>query len=101
VAVLVNPQTVPQILRCLTLGRHAARVVEGRLHTRGPLPLGSPLPASIKARRDELIDFLNEWADGVWPPAPGSGLRGSEQPLDCSVGTALDAVEAALRRRAA
>jgi len=101
VAVLVKVQTVPQILRCLTLGRHYARVVEDRLETRGPQPLAGPLPASIKANRDELIDFLNEWADGVWPPAPGSGLREVEQLLGCGLGTALDVVEATQRRAAA
>jgi hypothetical protein len=67
----VSPQSVVQILRCFTLGGHNARVVGGRLETRGPEPLAGPLPGSIKARRDELIDFLNEWADGVWPPATG------------------------------
>ena len=60
-----------------------------------------PQLASIKAQRDELIAFLNEWADGVWPPAPGSGLREVEQLLDCGLGTALDAVEAALKKHAA
>jgi hypothetical protein len=101
VAALVNPQTVPQILRCLTLGRHAARVVEGRLETRGPLPLAGPLPASIKARRGELIAFLNEWADGVWPPAPESGLREAQQILRCGLAAAMDAVEAELEEGAA
>jgi hypothetical protein len=92
------PQTVPQILRCLTLGRHYVRVVEGRLETRGPQPLAGPLPASIKANRDELIDFLNEWADGVWPPAPGSELR--EESSNCGLAAALDEVEAAQGRAA-
>jgi hypothetical protein len=93
-------QTPTQILRCLTLGKYTAAVVEGELKIRGPQPLAGPLPASIKANRDELIAFLNEWADGVWPPAPGSGLREVEQLLGCGLGTALDAVEAAQRRAA-
>jgi hypothetical protein len=97
----VKAQTVPQILRCFTLGGYTARVVEGRLETLGPQPLAGPLPASIKVQRDELIDFLNEWADGVWPPAPGSGLREVEQLLGCGLGTALDVVEATQRRAAA
>jgi hypothetical protein len=101
VAVLVKPQTVPQILRCLTLGRHAARVVEGRLETRGPLPLAGPLPASIKANRGELVEFLAEHGDGVWPPAPGSKLRTIEESLDCGLAVALDAVEKARRGAAA
>jgi hypothetical protein len=71
----LKPQTIPQILRCRTLGRYTAAVEDGELLIRGPQPLAGPLPASIKANRDELIAFLNEWADGVWPPAPGSGLR--------------------------
>jgi len=96
----VKAQTVPQILRCFTLGGYTARVVEGRLETRGPQPLAGPLPASIKARRDELIGFLNEYAGGVWPPAPGSGLREVGQFLDCSLAIALDVVEAAQRRAA-
>jgi hypothetical protein len=101
VEIVVIPQTVPQILRCLTLGRHAARVVDGRLQTSGPQPLAGPLPASIKARRDELVDFLNEWGGGVWPPAAGSGLREVERFLGCGLAVALDVVEAAQRRRVA
>ena len=61
----LKPQTTIQILLCFTLGEYTARVVEGRLETEGPQPLAGPLPASIKARRDELVDFLNEWGDGV------------------------------------
>ena len=94
-------QTTVQILRCLTLGGHTARVVDGRLETDGPQPLAGPLPDSICFRRDELIAFLNEWADGVWPPAPGSGLREAQQILGCGLATALDAVEAALKEHAA
>jgi hypothetical protein len=97
----LKPQTTIQILRCLTLGRYTACVVEGELRIRGPQPLAGPLPASIKASRDELIDFLNEWGDGVWPPAAGSGLREVEEVLDCGLSTALDVVEAWQRRRAA
>ena len=92
------PQTTIQILRCLTLGKYTARVEGGELRIRGPQPLAGPLPASIKANRDELIAFLNEWADGVWPPAPGSRLREVEEFLDYSLALALDFVEAAQRR---
>jgi len=99
----VKPQTTIQILRCLTLGRYTARVVEGRLETEGPQPLAGPLPASIKARRDELVAFLEEWCGGEWPPArePGSGLREVEEFLDCGLAIALDVLEAAQRRAAA
>ena len=97
----MNAQTVPQILRCFTMSGYTARVVDRRLETEGLQPLAGPLPASIKANRDELIAFLNEWADGVWPPAPGSGLREAQQILGCGLATALDAVEAALKRHAA
>jgi len=62
------PQTPTQILRCLTLGGYTARVVDGRLETEGPQPLAGPLPASIEARRDELVAFLNDHYDGTWPP---------------------------------
>ncbi len=62
------PQTVVQILRCLTLGGYTARVVDGRLETEGPQPLAGPLPASIKARRAELVAFLSERCGGTWPP---------------------------------
>ena len=96
----MKPQTTIQILRCFTLGRYTARVVDGRLETEGPQPLAGPLPASIKARRDELIWFLNEWADGVWPPAPGSGLREVQEILGCGLAVALDVVEDAQRRAA-
>jgi hypothetical protein len=99
----VKPQTTIQILRCLTLGRYTARVVEGRLETEGPQPLAGPLPASIKARRDELVAFLEEWCGGEWPPArePGSGLREVEEFFDCGLAIALDVLEAAQRRAAA
>ena len=99
----MKPQTTIQILRCLTLGRYTARVVEGRLETEGPQPLAGPLPASIKARRDELVAFLEEWCGGEWPPArePGSGLREVEEFLDCGLAIALDVLEAAQRRAAA
>jgi len=97
----LKPQTVPQVLRCLTLGRYTAAVENGELKIRGPHPLASPLPTSIKANRDEIIAFLVEWGDGAWPPSPGSGLREVEEFLDCGLATALDVVEAAQRRRAA
>jgi hypothetical protein len=81
----MSPQTTIQILRCFTLGRYTACVVDGQMQIRGSQPLAGPLPTSIKARRDELIDFLNEWAgecgrrrrdrdsgrhSGYWPAAP-------------------------------
>jgi hypothetical protein len=94
-------QTVPQILRCFTLGRYTARVVDGHLETEGPQPLAGPLPASIKARRDELIDFLNGYAGGVWPPAPGTTLREVQQEVGCGLAPVLDALEAIHRREAA
>ena len=90
----MKPQTPVQILRCLTLGRYTATAEGGELRIRGPQPLAGPLPASIKANRDELIAFLNEWADGVWPPAPGSGLREVDQRLGCGLSTAVEVVEA-------
>jgi hypothetical protein len=96
----LKPQTTVQILRCLTLGRYTVRVTDGELRIKGPQPLAGPLPASIKARREELIWFLNEWADGVWPPAPGSGLREVERILGCGPAGALDAVEEALEEAA-
>jgi hypothetical protein len=96
----LKPQTTIQILRCLTLGSYTARVVDGFLEIEGPQPLAGPLPASIKARRDELIWFLNEWADGVWPPAPGSGLREAQRILGCGLAGALNAVEEALEEAA-
>ena len=95
-----KPQTTVQILRSFMLGRYTARVVDGRLETSGPQPLAGPLSASIKARRDELIDFLNWNAGGVWPPASGSGLREVGRSLDCGLALALDVVEAAQRRAA-
>ena len=54
------PQTTIQILRCLSLGTYTARVEGDELRIRGPQPLAGPVPASIKANRDELIAFLNE-----------------------------------------
>jgi hypothetical protein len=93
---VVRPQTTVQILRCFNLGRYTARMVEGRLETDGPQPLAGPLPASIKARREELVGFLDEWCDGAWPPAPGSGLREVQRTLGCGPAGALDAVEAEL-----
>ncbi len=97
----MKPQTTIQILRCFILGRYKARVVDGRLETEGPQPLAGPLPASIKARRDELVAFLNEWGGGVWPPAPGSRLREAEDLLGCDLAVVLNVLEAAERREAA
>ena len=69
----MKAQTVPQILRCFTLGGYTARVVTDRLETEGPQPLSGPLPASIRAQRDELVEFLVDHCGGVWPPAEDSG----------------------------
>jgi hypothetical protein len=96
----MSPQTTIQILRSLTLGSYKATVNGDELHIRGPQPLAGPLPASIKARRDELVDFLNEWAGGVWPPAPGSALREMEQLLGWSLSTVLYVLEAAQEKAA-
>jgi len=96
----LKPQTTPQILRCLTLGRYTAALEDGRLRLRGPQPLAGPLPESIKARRGELIDFLNEWAAGAWPPPAGSGLRDLQEIFDCSLAAVLDTIEARRRRAA-
>ena len=71
----MKPQTIKQILCGLVLGRYTACVEGGELRISGPQPLAGPLPASIKARRDELAAFLNEHCGGAWPPAPGSPLR--------------------------
>ena len=71
----MKPQTTKQILCCLVLGGYNARVEGGELRIRGPQPLAGPLPASIGARRDDLVAFLNEHCGGAWPPAPGSDLR--------------------------
>jgi hypothetical protein len=96
------PQTTTQIFRCLILGKYTAAVVEdGHLEVQGPQPLAGPLPDSIKARREELIEFLNEWADGVWQPSAGSGLRDLQEIFDCSLAGALDVVERARRGAAA
>jgi hypothetical protein len=64
----MSPQTTIQILRCLTLGGYTATVEDGELKIRGPQPLGGPLPASIEARREELIALLNDQYGGTWPP---------------------------------
>jgi len=68
----MSAQTIPQILSCLTLGGYTTRVIDGRLEIQGPQPLAGPLPASVDARRAELITFLSEQCGGAWPPAPGS-----------------------------
>lgn len=96
----MSPQTTIQILRCFNLGRYTATVQDGELRIRGPQPLAGPLPASIKARRDELVAFLLEWGSGEWPPAPGLGLQEVEEFLECDLATALNVVEAAERRAA-
>ena len=96
---LSKPRTTPQILRYPTLGGYSATVEGSGLRIRGPRPLAGPLPASIKARRDELVGFLNGWAGGHAPPAPG--LRDAQRVSGCDLGTAVGGVEAASRRRAA
>jgi hypothetical protein len=96
----LRSQTAIQILRNLTLGGYTARGEGGELKIHGPQPLAGLLPASIKANRDELLAFLNEWADRAWPPASGSGLREAERILGGGLAAALDAVEAALEEAA-
>ena len=96
------PQTTTQILRCLTLGKYTASVVEdGHLEVQGPQPLAGLLPDSIKARRDELVEFLVAYGDGAWPPAPGSRLRTIEESSGCGLAVALDLVERARKGAAA
>jgi hypothetical protein len=94
------PQTTTQILRCLVLGKYTAAVVEdGHLDVQGPQPLAGLLPDSIKANRDELVEFLAEYGGGAWPPATGSKLR--TESLDCGLAVALELVERARRGAAA
>ncbi len=76
----MSPQTTAQILRCLTLGRYTATVEDGELKIRGPQPLAGPLPASIDARRAELITYLLESCGAAWPPAPDSRVWAECQP---------------------
>ena len=99
----MSTQTTAQVLHCFSLGSYKATIVEGELVVRGPQPLAGPLPASIKANRDDLVAFLEEWCGAVWPPArdPVSGLRELEEFLDCGLAEALDVLEAALEKRAA
>jgi hypothetical protein len=97
----LKPQITAQILRCLTLGRYTAAVEGGKLRIRGPQPLAGPLPESIKANRDQLVEFLAEYGDGAWPPAPGSRLRTIEESSGCGLAVALDLVERARRGAAA
>jgi len=87
------PQTVVQILRCLTLGGYTARVARGGLEIEGPQPLAGPLPASIKANRDELIEFLSEWAGGGWPPGGDSSLRHVQHESGRGLADVLDTIE--------
>jgi hypothetical protein len=97
----MTPQTVIQILRNLTLGRYTAAVEDGELRIRGPQPLAGPLPDSIRTQRDELVEFLLEYGDGLWPPAPRSRLRTIEESSGCGLAVALDLVERARRGAAA
>ena len=69
---VLRTQTTAQILRCLDLGGYTATVIGDELKVRGPRPLAGPLPSSIKARREEIIEFLAECCGGVWPPAQDS-----------------------------
>ncbi len=68
----MKPQTTAQILRCFILGRYTAAVVDGDLKVRGPQPLAGPLPASIEANRDGIVEFLVAACGGVWSPAKDS-----------------------------
>ncbi len=63
----MKPQTITQILLCFNLGGYSAAVVDGELRVRGPQPLAGPLPASVKARRGEIVAFLVERSGGTWP----------------------------------
>ena len=89
-----KPQTVVQIIRCLILGRYTTRVVAGELEIEGPQPLAGPLPDSIKARRDEIVRFLNKECGGTWPPRKREPMTPEEreaETLDEIAGGLLDA----------
>jgi hypothetical protein len=88
-----------QIFRCLALGGYSATAGGGGPRIRGPRPLAGPLPPSIEAGRDEPVGFLNGWAGGAWPPAPG--LREAQRVSGCDLGSAVGGVEASSRRRRA
>ncbi len=66
----MKPRTPIQILRCLDLGGYSARMVGGRIETRGPRPLAEPIVRDIKANRDALAALLEEWWGGEWPGPP-------------------------------
>ncbi len=86
-------QTTVQILRCFDLGGYTATVEAGELKVRGPQALAGPLPASIKARREEIIDFLEGCCGGAWPPAKDSEFytQSEEERLEEIAAEQLDA----------
>ena len=61
-----------QVLNCFSLGSYKAIVVKGRLKVRGPLPMAGKLPGGVRGNRDEIVQFLEEYCGGVWPPARDS-----------------------------
>ncbi len=74
-----SPRTPVQTIRCLWLGSYHAAVIDGQLRIHGPVQMAASLQASIRENRAAIVDLLEEYCGGVWPPIPGSEIYGCEE----------------------
>jgi hypothetical protein len=72
-------RTAIQTIRCLWLGSYYAAMVEGQLRVRGPVPMAACLQESVRDNRVEIIELLETYCGGMWPPMPGSEIYGYEE----------------------
>jgi hypothetical protein len=79
-------RTAVQTIRCMILGRFRACVSEGELYVWGPELLPENIRTSVKENCADIVEILEEYCDGAWPPPPGSPIHGYED-------DALDLIE--------
>jgi hypothetical protein len=60
-------------------GGYCAEVVEGKLRVRGAMEMEAGLRESVKDNRDAIIELLETYCGGKWPPMPGSAIHGYEE----------------------
>ncbi len=75
----MSSRTAVQVVRSWWLGAYTVAVVGGRLLIHGPQPMSPDLEQAVRNRRDELVELLETFTGGTWPPAPGSVIQGNEE----------------------
>lgn len=53
-------------------------MIDGELYVWGPELLPDNIRASVKENRAEIMEILEEYCGGAWPPIEGSPIHGRE-----------------------